>query len=117
VAKETIVRAVTMLRLTGWVSRVGQRCDPMSGSVLSELFLVHETPVSFRQACELDAGYLELVQHSLGHASGMIDRVASHILAAARQDAQALALMPPDLLEQVGRLPPASPPVTEYPGR
>ncbi len=103
---ETAARTLMVLRLTGWVSLVGQRCDPLSGSVLSELFRVHDTPVRFRQACAVDAGYVALLQRALESGSGMVERVASHVLAAARHDAQALALMPSELLEQIQRLPP-----------
>ncbi|MFK1437455.1 STY4528 family pathogenicity island replication protein [Pseudomonas aeruginosa] len=103
---KTATRTLMVLRLTGWVSLVGQRCDPLSGNVLSELFQVHDTPVRFRQACALDAGYVALVQRALGAGNGMVERVANHVLAAARHDAQALALMPSELLEQIRRLPP-----------
>ncbi|HCE6774740.1 hypothetical protein AO961_23440 [Pseudomonas aeruginosa] len=102
---ETAARTLMVLRLTGWVSLVGQRCDPLSGSVLSELFQVHDTPVRFRQACTLDAGYVALVQRALESGNGMVDRVANHVLAAARHDSQAMALMPPGLVEQIQRLP------------
>ncbi|EIX9398049.1 TPA: STY4528 family pathogenicity island replication protein [Pseudomonas aeruginosa] len=103
---ETAARTLMVLRLTGWVSLVGQRRDPLSGNVLSELFQVHDTPVRFRQACAMDSGYVALVQRALESGTGMVDRVASHVLAAARHDAQALALMPPELLEKIQRLPP-----------
>lgn len=102
---ETAARTLMVLRLTGWVSLVGQRRDPLSGSVLSELFQVHDTAVRFRQACALDAGYVALVQRALESGNGMVDRVANHVLAAARHDAQAMALMPPGLVEQIQRLP------------
>lgn len=102
---ETTARTVMLRRLTGWISLAGQRRDPMSGSVLAELFAVHDTPVNFQQACALDAGYSTLVQRSHGHANGMVYRVAIHILNAARHDLNALALMPPELLELVRGLP------------
>ncbi|MFU1926454.1 STY4528 family pathogenicity island replication protein [Bordetella hinzii] len=102
---ETAARTLMVLRLTGWVSLVAQRCAPLSRSVLSELLQVHDTPVRFRQACALDVGYVELVQRALGSGNGMVERVANHVLAAARHDAKALALMPSELLEQIQRLP------------
>ncbi|HCE7024988.1 TPA: STY4528 family pathogenicity island replication protein [Pseudomonas aeruginosa] len=103
---ETAARTLMVLRLTGWVSLAGQRRDPLSGSVLSELFQVHDTPVRFRQACALDAGYVALVQRALESGNGMVERVANHVLAAAWHDAQAMALMPSGLVERVQRLPP-----------
>lgn len=103
---ETAARTLVVLRLTGWVSLVGQRRAPLSGSVLSELFQVHDTPVRFRQACAMDAGYVALVQRATKSGNAMVERIANHVLAAARHDAQALELMPPELLEQIQRLPP-----------
>lgn len=103
---ETAARTLMVLRLTGWVSLVGQQRDPLSGNVLSELFQVHDTPVRFQQACALDTGYVALVQRAFESGNGMVERVANHVLAAARQDAQALALMPSELLKQIRRLPP-----------
>lgn len=103
---ETAARTLVVLRLTGWVSLVGQRRDPLSGSVLSELFQVHDSPVRFRQACALDAGYVALVQRALESGNSMVERVANHVLTIAQHDAQALELMPSELLEQIQRLPP-----------
>lgn len=103
---ETAARTLLVLRLTGWVSLVGQRRDPLSGSVLCELFVAHDAPVRFQQARTLDAGYVELVQRACESGNAMVERVANHILAAARHDAEAMALMPPMLLKQLQQLPP-----------
>ena len=39
---ETARRVLVVLRLTGWISLVGQHRDPLTGHVLSELYQVHE---------------------------------------------------------------------------
>ena len=45
-----------MLRLTGWISLVGQHPRPSDRPVLlSELYQVHESALHFQQACALDA--------------------------------------------------------------
>ncbi|HBX55496.1 MAG: hypothetical protein CL536_07790 [Alcaligenaceae bacterium] len=75
----TARRVLVVLRLTGWISLVGQHCDPMTGHVLSERYRVHEQVLSFQQACELDAGLSQLLQESLGNDNNQVDRVAMHI--------------------------------------
>lgn len=93
---ETAWRVLIVLRLTGWISLVGQHRDPLSGHVLSELYLVHESPLTFQQACGLDASLPQLLQASIGHENNQVDRVAmhirdglEHIVAAPSDDAQA----------------------------
>mgnify|MGYP000848825559 CR=1 FL=1 len=46
---ETAWRVLVVLRLTGWISLVGQQRDPLTGHVLSELYQVHESALHFRQ--------------------------------------------------------------------
>ncbi|EHD23363.1 MULTISPECIES: STY4528 family pathogenicity island replication protein [Brenneria] len=76
---ETAWRVLVVLRLTGWISLVGQHRDPMTGHVLSELYQVHESTLTFHQACALDAGLPELLQTSIGHENNQVDRVAMYI--------------------------------------
>ncbi|HEL3170747.1 TPA: hypothetical protein UMF63_001876 [Stenotrophomonas maltophilia] len=76
---ETAWRALIVLRLTGWISLVGQHRDPLSGHVLSELYHAHETALTFQQACDLDASLPQLLQDSIGHENNQVDRVAVHI--------------------------------------
>jgi hypothetical protein len=59
---ETAWRVLTVLRLTGWISLVGQRRDPMTGQVLSELYRVHDAALNFAQACALDGSLSQLLQ-------------------------------------------------------
>ena len=65
---ETARRVLVVLRLTGWISLVGQHRDPLTGHVLSELYQVHERrPRLPAQACALDASLPALLQASIGH--------------------------------------------------
>lgn len=76
---ETAWRVPVVLRLSGWISLVGQQRDPMTGHVLSELYQVHEQALSFQQACALDASLPQLLRESVDHANNLVDRVAVHI--------------------------------------
>ncbi|WP_397475471.1 STY4528 family pathogenicity island replication protein [Pusillimonas sp.] len=75
----TARRVLVVLRLTGWISLVGQHRDPMTGHVLSERYRVHEQALGFPQACELDAGLSQLLQDSVDDDNNQVDRVAMHI--------------------------------------
>ncbi len=76
---ETAWRVLVVLRLTGWISLMGQQRDPMTGHVLSELYQVHEQALSFTQACARDASLPQLLRESVDHANNLVARVAVHI--------------------------------------
>ncbi|MFK1433905.1 STY4528 family pathogenicity island replication protein [Pseudomonas aeruginosa] len=76
---ETAWRALTVLRLTGWISLVGQQRDPLTGHVLSEMYQVHESALPFHQACELDASLSQLLQVCIDHENNQVGRIALHI--------------------------------------
>lgn len=84
---ETARRVLIVLRLTGWISLVGQQRDPLTGHVLSELYQVHESALHFQQACTLDASLSALLQASIGHENNQVDRV-SHMHGLRHQYAQ-----------------------------
>lgn len=92
---ETVRRVLVVLRLTGWISLVGQQRDPLSGHVLSELYQVHESALDFQHACTLDSSLPELLQASIGHENNQVDRVAVHI--------QATLVQAPDAASMVAR--------------
>ena len=75
----TARRVLVVLRLTGWISLVGQQRDPMTGHVLSERYQVHELALSFGQACEKDANLAQLLHDSVDGDDNQVDRVAMHI--------------------------------------
>ena len=78
---ETAWRVLVVLRLTGWISLIGQHRDPLTGHVLSELYQEHDHPLRFAQACELDASLPDLLHESERHENNQVSRVASHIQA------------------------------------
>src|SRR5690606_36891750 len=93
---ETARRVLVVLRLTGWISLVGQDRDPLTGSVLSELDQVHESALHLQQACALDASLPALLQASIGHENNQVDRVAIHIQATLAQAPEASSIAAQD---------------------
>ncbi|EOY6418870.1 hypothetical protein JEU65_25170 [Pseudomonas aeruginosa] len=106
---ETARRVLIVLRLTGWISLVGQQRDPLTGHVLSELYQVHESVLDFQQACALDASLSALLQGSIGHANNQVDRVAVHIQTTLAQAPEAASVAAHDQLRDDDDLPPTSP--------
>lgn len=86
---ETTWRVLGVLRLTGWISLVGQHRAPLNGHVLSELYQVHESALSFQRACPCLPA---LLQSSIGHENNLVDRVAVHIQATQVQAPEAASI-------------------------
>ncbi len=82
---ETAWRVLVVLRLTGWISLVGQQRDPLTSNVLSERYQVHEHPHAFAQACEIDPDLPQLLHESAGHENNQVSRVATYIQATLAQ--------------------------------
>src|SRR5690606_24737297 len=93
---ETARRVLVVLRLTGWISLVGQHRDPLTGHVLSELYQVHESTLDFQRACALDASLPALLQASIGHENNQVYRVAIHIQATLAQAPEASSIAAQD---------------------
>ncbi|MFT4241646.1 MAG: STY4528 family pathogenicity island replication protein [Acidovorax sp.] len=106
---ETARRVLVVLRLTGWISLVGQHRDPLTGHVLSELYQVHESALHFQQACMLDASLPALLQGSIGHENNQVDRVAVHIQATLAQAPEAASIATHDQRHHDDDLPPTPP--------
>ncbi|BEG76048.1 STY4528 family pathogenicity island replication protein [Achromobacter xylosoxidans] len=106
---ETARRVLVVLRLTGWISLVGQQRDPLTGHVLSELYQVHESALHFQQACALDASLPALLQASIGHENNQVDRVAVHIQAMLAQAPEAAPIAAHDQFRDDDDLPPMPP--------
>lgn len=106
---ETARRVLVVLRLTGWISLVGQHRDPLTGHVLSELYQVHESALDFQQACALDASLPALLQGSIGHENNQVDRVAVHIQATLAQAPEVVSIATHDQRHDDDDLPPTPP--------
>ena len=55
---ETVARALTLLRLTRWLSLVRRRRDPKTGRILGNLYVLHDEPLTPFEAMQLDPDYL-----------------------------------------------------------
>ena len=77
---ETVARALTLLRLTRWLSLVRRRRDPKTGRILGNLYVLHDEPLTPFEAMQLDADYLALVSQSLGHSAKAVQAVGLNTL-------------------------------------
>jgi len=77
---ETVARALTILRLTRWLSLVRKRRDPNTGRILGNVYVLHDEPLTPFEAMQLDSDYLQLVSQSLNHAAKAVQIVGEHTL-------------------------------------
>ncbi|RQR79206.1 hypothetical protein DIE11_17600 [Burkholderia sp. Bp9012] len=77
---ETVARALTLLRLTRWLSLVRRRRDPINGRMAGNVYVLHDEPLTPFEAMQLDPEYLSLVSDALSHASKAIQRVGQYSL-------------------------------------
>ncbi|CAK1327761.1 Uncharacterised protein [Burkholderia pseudomallei] len=85
-SSETVARALTVLRLTRWLSLVQRRRDKRTGRIQGNLYVLHDDPLSPFEAIQLDSDYLNLVSHALTHASKAVQRVGYHALKELAED-------------------------------
>lgn len=83
---ETVARALTLLRLTRWLSLVRRRRDPKTGRIKGNLYVLHDEPLTTFEAMQLDPEYLGLVSHAFEHASKAVQRVGYRTLQDINED-------------------------------
>ena len=83
---ETVARALTLLRLTRWLSLVRRRRDPKTGRILGNLYVLHDEPLTPFEAMQLDADYLGLVSQALTHAAKAVQIVGMNTLREIAED-------------------------------
>lgn len=83
---ETVARALSVLRLTRWISLARCRRDQKTGRVIGNLYVLHDEPLSPFEAMQLDPDYLGLVGRALDHASRSVQRVGEHVLKEIAED-------------------------------
>ena len=83
---ETVARALTLLRLTRWLSLVRRRRSPRSGRIQGNLYVLHDEPLSPFEAMQIDPEYLDLVSQSLTHASKAVQLVGNQALQEISED-------------------------------
>ena len=79
-SSETVARALTVLRLTRWLSLVQRRRDKPTGRHQGDLYVLHDEPLSPFEAIQLDVEYLDLISRALSHASEAIQSIGYHVL-------------------------------------
>src|SRR3989344_5463618 len=77
---ETVARALTLLRLTRWLSLGGRRRDPKTGRIQGNLYVLHDEPLTPFEAMQLDPDYLGLVSQALTHAAKAVQVVGLNTL-------------------------------------
>lgn len=82
---ETVARALSILRLTRWLSVIKRRAK--DGTKQSNLYVLHDSPLTPFEALSLDEDYLTLVCDSMNHASKAIQLVAAEVLDDVANDA------------------------------
>ena len=83
---ETVARALTLLRLTRWLSLVRRRRAPKTGRILGNLYVLHDEPLTPFEAIQLDPDYLGLVSQALTHAAKAVQLVGVNTLKEIAED-------------------------------
>jgi len=83
---ETVARALTLLRLTRWLSLVRRRREPKTGRILGNLYVLHDEPLTPFEAMQLDPDYLQLVSQALGHSAKAVQIVGLNTLKEIAED-------------------------------
>jgi hypothetical protein len=83
---ETVARALTLLRLTRWLSLVRRQRDPKTGRILGNLYVLHDEPLTPFEAMQLDPEYLSLASQALDHAAKAVRDVGLNTLREITED-------------------------------
>src|SRR5476649_1695432 len=84
-SRETISRALLMLRITGWLS-LCKRVRDAHGRVRGNIYAQHDEPLSCRDAETFDPGWLDLVATSCEHKNKAVRMTALAVLEEIRND-------------------------------
>lgn len=78
-SRETIARALNVLRTTRWLSLVARSRDAQ-GCLRGCIYVLHGGPLTPAEQLESDAGYAALLQQNLTHATKGVRDVAQHVI-------------------------------------
>ncbi|NDL64298.1 STY4528 family pathogenicity island replication protein [Acerihabitans arboris] len=84
-SRETISRALLMLRITGWLS-LCKRVRDAHGRVRGNIYAQHDEPLSCHDAETFDPGWLDLVATSCEHKNKAVRMTALAVLEEIRND-------------------------------
>ncbi|EMY1530732.1 helix-turn-helix domain-containing protein [Salmonella enterica subsp. enterica serovar Wedding] len=78
-SRDTVSRALTMLRLTGWLS-LCKRVRDTGGRVRGNIYAQHDEPLSAKNAEVFDPGWLEMLGRACGHKYREVSETAWRVL-------------------------------------
>ncbi|MNV37611.1 hypothetical protein D3C71_1291380 [compost metagenome] len=90
-SRETIARALNVLRTTRWLSLVDRSRDAQ-GCLRGCVYVLHGDPLTPAEQLELDGGYASLLQQNLTHATKGVRDVAQHVIEEIYADPQVAAV-------------------------
>ncbi|MGN8258740.1 STY4528 family pathogenicity island replication protein [Pseudomonas sp. SMSB3] len=104
-SRETIARALNVLRTTRWLSLV-ERSRDAQGCLRGCVYVLHGDPLTAAEQLELDSGYRSLLLQNLTHATKGVRDVAEYVIAGIQADPKvaaadkAMLATPPAVAEQ-----------------
>ncbi len=101
-SRETIARALNVLRTTRWLSLVDRSRDAQ-GCLRGCVYVLHGDPLTAAEQLELDGGYAGLLQQNLSHATKGVRDVTQHVIAEIQADPKVAQIDK----DRLGSLPPA----------
>ncbi|ECA1950127.1 helix-turn-helix domain-containing protein [Salmonella enterica subsp. enterica serovar Virchow] len=84
-SRGTVSRALTMLRLTGWLS-LCKKVRDAQGRVRGNIYAQHDEPLSARDAETFDPGWLDMVGEACRHKSRAVSETAWQVLTSIQDD-------------------------------
>ena len=84
-SRGTVSRALTMLRLTGWLS-LCKKVRDAQGRVRGNIYAQHDEPLSARDAETFDPGWLDMVGDACRHKSRAVSETAWQVLTSVQDD-------------------------------
>jgi len=101
-SRETIARALNILRSTRWLSLVDRSRDSQ-GCLRGCVYVLHGDPLTAAEQLELDGGYAALLQQNLTHATKGVRDVTQHVVEEIQADPHVAQINK----DRLGSLPPA----------
>ena len=86
-SRETVARALNVLRTTRWLSLVDRSRDAQ-GCLRGCVYVLHGDPLTPAEQLELDTGYATLLQQNLSHATKGVRDVTQHVIEEIQADPQ-----------------------------
>lgn len=76
-SRETVAKALAVLRLTRWLSLGRTVRNEINGQVQGNVYLLHDEPVTPAEALEFDKDYMTLLMQSMEHQNKSIKDIAA----------------------------------------